>query len=258
MAVNSSIEAAFAEFRRLGADGRQWRDWASLFSDDALYIEHCMGTLHGRAAITTWIEQSMVPVAPMTFSIEWVIFDGDRVAFWIWNHLPDPTGGSVPHDFGNLSLLTYDGDQLICEEDFYSADDSGRTVMGWYKAGGQPTMAANPALRPHALAHPAVGAAVDRSSLAALADRIVADDWRDVVSSHVGYHDHGCASIDTWARSTRAERFRIIGDDRVVVVFDHQRRDGTVQPASVIAGLGADGRAAWLDHCYNPKEVVNP
>jgi hypothetical protein len=245
---------AFAEFRRRGADGRDWAAWAALFAPDARYIEHCMGTLEGQPAIAEWIAKAMEPVACMTFSVEWVIFDGDRVAFWIWNHLPDPRGGGRPFDFGNLSILTYSGDALVGEEDFYSANDSERTVVGWYRAGGKPQMEAESSLVPHAPFHPAMGAAVDRLVLNDLADRIVADDWRDVVASYVAYNDQGGKSLDDWAASTREERYRIVGDSRVVVVFDHVLRDGRRQPASVIADAGRDGRASFLDHCYNPRE----
>jgi hypothetical protein len=254
----NSIESNFATFLHHGAYGRDWPAWAALFAPDAQYIEHCMGSLDGQPAIAAWIDKAMQPVACMTFSVEWTIIDGNRVAFWIWNHLPDPRGGGRPYDFGNLSILTYDttnGDALVCEEDFYSAADSERTVVGWYKAGGTPAMAADATLVPHAPAHGAVGPAVDRALLNAFADRIVADDWRDVVASYATYHDQGLESLDEWARSKREEMYRIIGGNRVVVVFDHVLRDGRRQPASVIADLGPDGRADMFDHCYNPREL---
>jgi SnoaL-like domain len=254
----TTIEQAFAEFRRLGAEGRRWTEWAALFSSDAEYIEHCLGVFRGNEAITDWIESAMTPVACMTFSVDWALIDGDRVAFWIWNHLPDPAGSDRPHDFGNLSILTYrptaQGVELIGEEDFYSSVDSGRTVINWYKAGGQPSMAAIPSLRPHAPGHPPLGAAVPRSTLDALADRIVHDDWRDVVTSYAAYHDHGLASIDVWASTRRVERYRVVGANRVVVVLDHHKRDGTIVQASVIADTADSGRASMFDHCYNPTE----
>jgi hypothetical protein len=245
----------FAEFRRLGAEGRDWAAWAALFAPNARYLEHCMGTLEGQPAINAWIAKAMEPVACMTFSIDWTIFDGDRVAFWIWNHLPDPRGVSRPFDFGNLSLLAYEGEALVCEEDFYSANDSERTVVGWYKAGGKPTMDADASLKPHAPFHPPMGEPIDRSRLEGLADRIIADDWRDVVSSYTAYSDQGGRHLDEWARSTREERYRVVGDSRVVVVFDHLLRDGRRHPASVIADVDHDGRASFLDHCYNPREL---
>jgi hypothetical protein len=254
MSGANEIAASFAEFRRLGAEGRNWPAWAALFAPNARYIEHCMGTLDGQPAIAAWITKAMEPVACMTFSIDWVIFDGDRVAFWIWNHLPDPRGGGRPYDFGNLSILTYDGDALVGEEDFYSANDSERTVVSWYKAGGTPTMDADPSLRPHAPFHPELDAPVERARLETLTDRIVADDWRDVVSSYTAFNDQGAKSLDDWARSTRTERYRIVGPNRLVVVFDHVLGDGRVQPASVIADIDASGRASMFDHCYNPRE----
>lgn len=256
--MNDLIES-FAEFRRLGADGRQWTEWAALFAEDAVYIEHCMGRFEGRQAITAWITNAMDPVACMTFSVEWVIVDGDRIAFWIWNHLPDPSGSGRPWDFGNLSILTYRSGSLVGEEDFYSALDSERTVVGWYKAGGTPSLPAEPQLVPHAPAHPPMAVeSVRREELEALANRIISDDWRDLVTSYAAFHDHGGSSLDEWAASRRIETYRVVGASRIVVVFEHHLRNGRVQPASVIADLGSDGRATMFDHCYNPRESERP
>ena len=53
------VEAAFAEFLRLGAKGMDWPAWADLFTDDAVYIEHNLGVFEGRDAIKTWITGTM-------------------------------------------------------------------------------------------------------------------------------------------------------------------------------------------------------
>ena len=50
------IEAAFAEYRRLGVGEEDWSAWAKLFTDDALYEEHCLGTFRGQKAIEDWID----------------------------------------------------------------------------------------------------------------------------------------------------------------------------------------------------------
>ena len=62
------------------------------FRDDAEYIEHNLGTFQGRPAIHDWIVDAMAPFPNMTFSVDWHVIEGDRVAFYIWNHLPDPAG----------------------------------------------------------------------------------------------------------------------------------------------------------------------
>src|SRR4051794_19912346 len=85
-------EAAWREFQRLGAETENWAEWAELFTDDALYEEHNLGTFHGRAAIKDWIVATMADFSTMTVWIEWSIIDGNRIGFYVWNNLPDPTG----------------------------------------------------------------------------------------------------------------------------------------------------------------------
>ena len=54
----SEIEEAFEEYqRRAAASGASgdWRPWADLFTEDADYIEHLYGTMHGRDEIYRWI-----------------------------------------------------------------------------------------------------------------------------------------------------------------------------------------------------------
>ena len=92
----AEVEEAFARFLELGAQNRDWPAWA--------------GAVHRRRPSTSsttwassragprssdWIVKEMSPFPSMTFSIDWSIIEGDRVAFYIWNHLPDPDGGDT-------------------------------------------------------------------------------------------------------------------------------------------------------------------
>jgi hypothetical protein len=151
-----AVAAAFAEFLRRGAHGRDWPAWSSLFTDDAVYTEHCLGQFHGAEGIRAWILAAMEPVACMTFSVEWSIIDGPYVAFWIWNHVPDPTGGGRQYAFPNLSILTLaDDGRWSAEEDLYDPAWSETAIIDWYRAGGTPQMDPDPSLVPHASSHPA-------------------------------------------------------------------------------------------------------
>ena len=49
----AEIEAAFAEYRHRAEDSQDtdWAAWADLFTDDALYVEHNLGTFRGKDAI---------------------------------------------------------------------------------------------------------------------------------------------------------------------------------------------------------------
>src|SRR5579862_6871084 len=99
MFPRSEVEEAFAEFRKRGIGEFDWPGWADLFTDDARYIEHNLGTFEGRAAIKEWIVSTMAQFSAMSFEIDWWIFGEDRVVFDIWNLLPDPAGGTAHYGF---------------------------------------------------------------------------------------------------------------------------------------------------------------
>jgi len=104
------IEAAFAEYRRLGVGEEDWPAWAKLFTDDALYEEHNLGVFKGQKAIEEWIVSCMKDYSTMTLWMEWYAIDGNRVALYIWNNLPDPTGTGKRFGFPNTTFLEYAGD----------------------------------------------------------------------------------------------------------------------------------------------------
>ncbi len=141
MAFNrDEIEAAFAEFRRLGAGEHDWPGWAALFTDDALYQEHYLGTFHGRSEIQPWIVSCMADYPAMTLAIDWWQIDPDagRVAFYIWNNLPDPAGAGASYQFPNTTIIQYAGDgKWNWEADFYNPADAERVFKDWLTAGGR-------------------------------------------------------------------------------------------------------------------------
>jgi predicted SnoaL-like aldol condensation-catalyzing enzyme len=135
--AREEIEAAFAEYRRRGVEDHDWPGWADLFTEDAHYVEHLLGTYHGRDEIKTWIVDCMKDFPSMSLWIEWWVIDQDRVFFYIWNNLPDPTGGDTRYAFPNVTIVHYAGDGLWDhEEDLYTPADANRVVGEWLKAGG--------------------------------------------------------------------------------------------------------------------------
>jgi ketosteroid isomerase-like protein len=247
----SEIEAAFAEFRRRGAEGRDWPAWAEVFTDDAVYIEHCLGRFEGSAGIRTWIDQAMTPVPNMTFSIDWWIIDGDRVAFFIWNHLPDPAGGEARYQFPNLSVLQYGGNgKWISEEDFYSPIDSEREVIGWFKAGGNGSLAPDPSLLPPDGHRPDPDPeSFDPDGVSAAADRLVHGDWRQALVPEAIWMDNGGPADEQWAVGERTENYRVIEGNRVVLSV---HRDGI--DAGIVANYAGGGQFDFLEHAWNPRE----
>ncbi len=131
---------------RCAASG-EWREWADLFTDDAVYLEHTFGTFRGPEEIYDWIAPLMAdwPNRAMdSFPHAWCVCDEER-GWWICrieNRMQDPGDGSV-HQAHNITVLHYAGDMKFSyEEDAYNPAAFGPMIEGWLKAytahGGTP------------------------------------------------------------------------------------------------------------------------
>ena len=128
--TTEEIRTAFDHYQdvahRAGQSG-QWDEWADMFTDDAVYIEHLYGRFEGREQIREWITSTMSvwPNSAFTsFPVEWYTIDADRgwVIAHIWNRLEDPGDGSIHQEY-NLSVLHYAGDgRWSFEEDIYNPE----------------------------------------------------------------------------------------------------------------------------------------
>jgi SnoaL-like domain len=121
------------------ADAGEWRDWADLFTEDATYVEHMFGEMHGREEIHSWIADTMAqwPNKAMTsFPHAWCSCDEEK-GWWICrieNRFRDPGDGSV-HQAHNLTVLHYAGDmQFSYEEDAYNPANFAPVVGAWLAA----------------------------------------------------------------------------------------------------------------------------
>jgi hypothetical protein len=133
------LERAFATYQATAAEAASsgdWARWAALFTDDAEYVEHLYGTMHGREAIRAWITETMgsYPGNDMVaFPVEWSIIDQERgwVVCQIWNRMRDPGDGSV-HQAYNFTLLKYAGNGLWSyEEDIYNPAHFATMISAW-------------------------------------------------------------------------------------------------------------------------------
>jgi predicted SnoaL-like aldol condensation-catalyzing enzyme len=132
------IEAAWAEYQKRGVGEHDWPGWADMFTDDARYEEHFLGVFEGKPAIEKFIVDVMQEYAAMTLWIEWSIIDGDRIAFYIWNNLPDPTGTGKRYAFPNTTFLQYGGNgKFSFEADYYNPADAERVFTEWLTDGGR-------------------------------------------------------------------------------------------------------------------------
>ena len=118
-----------------------WRLWSALFTEDAVYIEHAYGEIHGRAAIEDWIVKVMAPFPHMRFPQTWHVIDEERDAllFEVRNTLDHPTEPGKEFWFPNWSRVIYAGDGLFSyEEDVYNPSRDGpRVIREWLAAGGR-------------------------------------------------------------------------------------------------------------------------
>lgn len=143
--TREELEEAFAAYdavRIRCSETREWAQYADLFTEDATYIEHAYGTMHGREAIRKWIVDVMSPFPHMQFPQDWVTFDPDHDAVLLQaqNLLPHPTDPQHPgFGFPTWTRLIYAGDGLwSSEEDMYNpARDAGRVIKEWQAAGGE-------------------------------------------------------------------------------------------------------------------------
>ena len=119
----------------------QWSIWASIFTEDAKYIEHAYGEFNGRKEIEEWIIAVMAPFPHMTFPHEWVCIDEENDAFicCVQNTLAHPTDPNKKFSFPNWTRTIYAGNgKFSYEEDIYNpAKDAPLAIAAWLEAGGQ-------------------------------------------------------------------------------------------------------------------------
>jgi len=130
------LEAAFVRYWRTGAVGEEWDAWADLFTEDAVYVEHVLGTLHGRAAIRAWIKPIMAQYGEIYTAYEWHMVDPEsgRVCVYMQNRRDHPSGTGVI-DFPGITILQYaGGGRFSYEEDFWAVPGAQRATEAYEAA----------------------------------------------------------------------------------------------------------------------------
>ena len=130
------LEQAFRTYWRTGAVGEDWDAWADLFTEDAEYVEHVLGNLHGREAIRGWIKPIMLQFPELYTVYEWHAVDEatGRVIVYMQNRRDHPSGqGTI--DFPGVTLLEYAGKgRWRREEDFWAVPRAQKTVEEYAEA----------------------------------------------------------------------------------------------------------------------------
>ena len=130
------LERAFQIYWRSGAVGEDWDAWANLFTEDAEYVEHVLGTLRGREAIRAWIKPIMEQFCELYTVYEWHMVDeaAGRVVVYMQNRRDHPDGQGVI-DFPGITILEYGGDGLWKrEEDYWAVPGARRAVKAYADA----------------------------------------------------------------------------------------------------------------------------
>lgn len=124
----AEITEAYAAFHAKVAgfvETGDWTGYAELFTPDAEYVEHAMGTFRGRDEIRAWAVRTMTsyPGRVMTgFPLSWQVVDASsaRLVCEVRNPMPDPGDGTMLEE-PNITIMTYAGDGLFSrEEDVYN------------------------------------------------------------------------------------------------------------------------------------------
>jgi ketosteroid isomerase-like protein len=131
------VREAYENFVAVGETG-DWSAWADPHPVDGVWVEHHLGRFEGREAIRDAITSVMAQApASMTFPVEWVVIDGDRVVYYPWQVLPHPTVAGEDFRFGCVTILSYAGDgQFSYQEDVYNPTEGEKVFGAWIAAGG--------------------------------------------------------------------------------------------------------------------------
>lgn len=134
--ARGELEAAFRTYWGAGAVGEDWDAWADCFTEDAHYVEHVLGDLHGREAIRAWIKPIMAQFGELYTVYEWHTVDeaGGRVIVYMQNRRDHPSGrGTI--DFPGITILNYGGNGLWKrEEDYWAVPRAQKSVEEYAEA----------------------------------------------------------------------------------------------------------------------------
>lgn len=132
----AELERAFQLYWRTGAVGEDWDAWADLFTEDATYVEHVLGTMKGREAIRAWIKPIMEQFGELYTAYEWhtIDEDGGRAIVYMQNRRDHPSGNGTI-DFPGITILEYAGNnQWKLEEDYWAVARGQETIKEYEQA----------------------------------------------------------------------------------------------------------------------------
>jgi ketosteroid isomerase-like protein len=134
--TDDELELAFESYR----EAMQLDDWdayCDLFTEDAVYVEHELGTFVGREAIRAWLVPVMAPLVGWEYPVHWHLVGGDKIVSYWENVMPSPPGDEQRYSFFGITVMTYAGDgRWSREEDMYNGKEMDAALKKWLGAGG--------------------------------------------------------------------------------------------------------------------------
>ena len=119
------VEDAFRLFWETGMIREDWNAWVDLFTEDVVYVEHILGTMHGRETVRKWIVPLMEQYGEIYGVYDWhSVHPSGRVVFRMINRRDHPSGQGAL-DFPGVTILQYAGDMKWSHEEDYWAEKLG-------------------------------------------------------------------------------------------------------------------------------------
>jgi len=127
------IERAFRHFWHTGMIREDWSAWADLFTEDVIYEERVLGTMHGRETVRQWIVPLMEQYGEIYGVYDWhIAHPNGRVVFRMLNRRDHPSGEGHM-DFPGVTILQYAGDGQWSREEDYWAESLGKEQWQAYE-----------------------------------------------------------------------------------------------------------------------------
>jgi hypothetical protein len=112
-----------------------WAGFGNTFTEDAVYVEHHMGTFRGREAILDWLVPVMAQCKGWTYPIDWVAIDGNRLVYHWRNRLPGRRSDGTDYEFAGITVTEYAGEgRWSFQEDLYNWEKALEVLKEWAEA----------------------------------------------------------------------------------------------------------------------------
>lgn len=116
---------------------QDWSAYCDVFTEDAVYVEHALGTFEGRDAIRDWLVPVMKPLVGWEYPTLWTAYGDDFVVFGWDNTMPTPAGDDGVYRFTGVTKIDYAGNgKWGRQEDTYNNEEMKEVLGRWLAAGG--------------------------------------------------------------------------------------------------------------------------